>query len=105
MDEITLLSGATNELLQELCARCICNFSCSLEQHGTLISHGVLQTLLMISLVRSVSHTTKQLAARAMLNMLVEDIHMDAVIEAGVIRAFGSLAGTNYMKTQAICAK
>lgn len=105
MQILTLLSGTTNELLQELCARCICNLTCSLEQHKKLIDNDILQTLLMISLVRSVSHTTKQLAARAMLNMLVTEENLTAVIDAGVIRAFGTLAAVNDSKTRSICAK
>lgn len=105
MQYLTLLSGTTNELLQELCARCICNLSCSLDQHKKLIENDILQTLLMISLVRSVSHRTKQLAARAMLNMVARESNITEIIDAGVIRAFGTLAAVNDPKTRSICAK
>lgn len=105
MVRLTELSGTTNELLQELCARCLCNLTCSVDQHGLLIEKKVLDTLLLISLVRSGSNSTKQLAVRAMLNMLTSEEQLDAIISSGVMAALASLAEINNTLIQTMCAR
>lgn len=104
VDVIASLSGATSERIQELCAKSICNMTCTVELHETMIGNNILQTTLMICLVRSVSNSTKQLCARALLNM-VSDENMDAIVEAGVIRAFSTMAQLDDSHTQYICAR
>ena len=104
VDVIASLSGATSERIQELCARSICNLTCTVEMHPLMIENNILQTTLMISLVRSVSNGTKQLCARALLN-LVSDDNLPAIISAGVIRAFSTLSHLEDSHTQYICAR
>ena len=104
VDVIASLSGATSERIQELCAKSICNLTCTVDMHRLMIDNNILQTTLMISLVRSVSNCTKQLCARALLNM-VSDENMDAIVEAGVVRAFSTMSLLDDGHTQYICAR
>ena len=104
VDVIASLSGATSERIQELCARSICNLTCTVEMHPLMIENNILQTTLMISLVRSVSNGTKQLCARALLNM-ISDENLTEIINSGVIRAFSTLSHLEDNHTQYICAR
>lgn len=105
VDIVTALSGATNEKLQELCARCICNLTVAVDQHVTLIKDGILHTLMMIALVRSVSNVSKQIAAHAMLNMLRDESLLAKVLDVGVIGALASLSAVKCSRLRNICAK
>lgn len=104
LDIIATLSGTTSERIQELCARCTCNLSCAVELHPQMIKERILQILLMISLVRSVANATKQLCARALLNMCTDENLRD-VLDAGVCRAFSTLSFLADPITQNICAR
>lgn len=104
LDIIATLSGTTSERIQELCARCTCNLSCAVELHPQMIQERILQILLMISLVRSVANATKQLCARALLNMCTDD-NLKSVLDAGVCRAFSTLSSLTDPVTQNICAR
>ncbi len=104
LDIVGNLSGTTNERIQELCARCICNLSCAISLHEKLIQNRILQNLLMISLVRSVANSTKQLCARGLLNMCSE-ANLSYVLEAGVCRAFSTLSSIPDPVTQNITAR
>lgn len=90
--------------IQELCAKCICNLSSSTELHAQIIKQDVLKTMLMIALVRSVSHNTKQLCARALLNLLTEQ-NFHALKEEGALRIFATLSGISDLHTQSICSR
>lgn len=104
LDVVATLSGTTSERIQELCARCTCNLSCAVELHPQMIKERILQILLMISLVRSVANATKQLCARALLNMCTDE-NLKAVLDAGVCRAFSTLSSLTDPITQNICAR
>lgn len=104
VDVMGSLSGVTSERIQELCAKCICNLTCTTDMQQFMISNNILQTTLMISLVRSVSNTTKHLCALALLNM-ISDQNLKAIIDAGVIRVFSTLALLDDLHTQNICAQ
>jgi hypothetical protein len=104
VDVLSNLSGATSELIQELCAKCICNITASTTLHTRILKHGILQTLLMISLVRAVANTTKQLCARALLNLL-EDANIEALKAAGAVRVFATLSAIDNLPIQNICAR
>ncbi len=101
---IATLSGATSEEIQHLCAKCICNLSCSEQNQKVIIAHGVLQTVLLIALVRTVEDKTKMLCARAIMNM-ISDSNIDALKEAGVVRVFASIAAIMNHTTQNQCAQ
>ena len=88
---IATLSGATSESVQELRAKCICNLTCERALHDEIISHGILQTILLIALVRTVKDKTKRICARAVMN-LMSDRTIEALKTAGAIRVFASIA-------------
>ena len=84
---VATLSGATSERMQELCAKCICNLTCARHLHQEMISHGILQTILLIALVRTVKDRTKLICARAVMNLMSDDT-IEALKTAGAIRVF-----------------
>ena len=104
LDIVSTLSGTTSERIQELCARCICNLTLSVDMHSKLIEDRIIQNLLMISLVRSVANQTKQLCAKGLLNMCTE-ANLSHVLEAGVCRAFSTLSALSDPVTQNITAR
>jgi hypothetical protein len=104
VEVLSNLSGATSELIQELCAKCICNITASVDLHAKILKHGILQTILMISCVRAVANTTKQLCARALLNLL-EDANIEALKAAGAVRVFATLSAIDNLPIQNICAR
>ena len=101
---LSTLSGTTSETIQELCAKCICNLTCSIDLHSIMLSFKLLQTILMISLVRSVGIITKQLCAKALLN-LITDNNIPALRESGAIRVFATLSSLNDQLIRNICAR
>ena len=58
------LSGTTSGLIQELCAKCICNLTCAEDCHKVLIDNQALQVIIMIALLRAVAPATKLLCAK-----------------------------------------
>lgn len=68
------------------------------------MSPTVLQTILMIALVRSVSPKTKHLCARALLNFTTDE-NVPALKEAGATRVFAAISGYPAVPIQYICAQ
>ena len=89
---LATLSGTTSGLIQELCAKCICNLTCSIESHNVLIEHRILQIIIMIGLLRAVAPSTKLLCARSLLN-LTNGTNYQSLAEAGSIRVYATLSG------------
>ena len=104
VEVLATLSGATSEIIQELCAKCFCNLTCTVDMHSTMIQNKVLQTILMIALVRSVASKTKQLCARALLNLISEE-NIAALKEAGATRVFAAISSSPHAMVQHICAQ
>ena len=86
------LSGTTSGLIQELCAKCICNLTCAEDCHKVLIEHQALQVIIMIALLRAVAPATKLLCAKALLNLTRLGNHKE-LESAGSIRIFATLSG------------
>lgn len=104
VEMLAALSNSTSEIILELCAKCICNLSCNVDLHRKMIDHKVLDIILMIALVRSVSNSTKIICARAMLNM-VSDENLQFIKDAGAVRVFASLSSTHNLPIQNVCAR
>ena len=117
MFQLKKLSNVVNELIQLLCARCACNLTCSVDKHeelttplltteekalveqgkgkkgrgvGDTSDYGVISVIDMICQVRTSSSETKEVCARALLNMLREDT-VPLCIAGGVQRAMASI--------------
>ncbi len=69
-----------------------------------MISQKILDIIMVISLVRSISPITKQLCARSLLNLLTYE-NLSDLNEAGAIRIFASLSTIDNIPTQNICAR
>ena len=67
------------------------------------LSQGALGALLMIALVRAVSTRTKEICARALLNLL-NDSTIDEVLEEGAVQAFATLCSLDSEECLSVCA-
>ncbi len=104
IDYLSVLSGATNENIQDLCAKCICNLSYSESLHSKIIAQNVLPVISIISLVRASAASTKRLCVRALLNLVV-DSNINALKDAESIRVFSVLSANECPLIQNICAR
>ena len=98
------LSGTTSELIQELVSKCICNLTYQPLFHKQMISEGVLNIIMIISLVRSISTITKQLCARSFLNLLTNE-NLKDIKDSGALRIFANLSVVDNPGLQNICAR
>lgn len=98
------LSSSTSETILDLCAKSLCNLTCFPELHKQVIQNHVLEILLMISLVRTVSSQTKCNCAKALLN-LVTDENLLFITNSGAVRIFASLSTTPFPPVQSVCSK
>lgn len=105
IEALGVLSGTTNEQIQELCATCLCNMTASVPLQKQLVSSGVLDLLMVIALVRSGHTHTKQLCARALLNLFTTTDVIPTLHDYDALRIFAGLSTINHIPTQVICAR
>jgi hypothetical protein len=98
------LSSSTSETILDLCAKSLCNLTCFPELHKLVIQNHVLEILLMISLVRTVSSQTKCNCAKALLN-LVTDENLLFITNSGAVRIFATLSTIPFAPVQSVCSK
>lgn len=87
---IAKLADSYQEMNQMCCARALCNLACAKQSKLRIVQEDGVAALMMVCMVRSVSHTTKTLCVRALLNLL-EDSTLDYLLKEGVIDAISSL--------------
>ena len=104
VEVLATLSSSTSETILELCAKCICNLTCNVTLHPKMMENKVLEIILMISLVRTVSDSTKLICAKALLN-LVTDQNLHAMEQSGAVRVFATLSVRQNPALQQICSK
>ena len=104
VEVLATLSSSTSETILELCAKCICNLTCNVTLHPKMMENKVLEIILMISLVRTVSDSTKLICAKALLN-LITDSNLSAMESSGAIRVFATLSTRPNLELQQICSK
>jgi hypothetical protein len=104
VEVLATLSSSTSETILELCAKCICNLTCNVTLHPKMMENKVLEIILMISLVRTVSDSTKLICAKALLN-LVTDSNLPAMESSGAVRVFATLSTRPNPSLQQICSK
>lgn len=105
IDALGVLSGTTNEQIQELCATCLCNMAAAPALQKQLVSGGALELLMVIALARSTSTHTKQLCARALLNIFSTTDVIMSLQNCDALRIFAGLSAINHVPTQVICAR
>lgn len=104
VEVLATLSSSTSEVILELCAKCICNLTCNVTLHPKMIENKIMEIITMISLVRTVSNSTKLTCVKALLN-LVTDENIPAMKASGSVRVFASLSTVPHLPIQRICSK
>lgn len=104
VEVLATLSSSTSETILELCAKCICNLTCNVLLHPKMMENKVLEIILMISLVRTVSDNTKLICAKALLNLVTDD-NLHAMESSGAVRVFATLSMRPVPALQQICSK
>jgi hypothetical protein len=104
VEVLATLSSSTSEVILELCAKCICNLTCNVTLHPKMIENKIMEIITMISLVRTVSNSTKLTCVKALLN-LVTDENIPAMKTSGSVRVFASLSTVPHLPIQRICSK
>jgi hypothetical protein len=70
------MNDSTSEVIMELQSKIVCNLSCDKSFHQTMLRSGVLDIVIMSSLVRTSSIRTKIVCAKVVLN-LIGDEHVE----------------------------
>ena len=99
------LSNTYSDETQMDCASCFCNLSCGSEvNREAIVRQGAVGALLMICLVRAVTTRTREVCARALVN-LVTDATVRLVLEEGVAQGLASLCGLDSEDCLRVCAQ
>ncbi len=99
------LSNTYSDETQMDCASCFCNLSCGSEANReAIVRQGAVGALLMIGLVRAVTTRTREVCARALVN-LVTDATVRLVLEEGVAQGLASLCGLDSEDCLRVCAQ
>ncbi|GMF42504.1 unnamed protein product [Phytophthora fragariaefolia] len=91
---VAVLSNSYSEDSQRDCAKVLCNLSCIRGNEAALVSEGAVGVLMMISMVRAVSVSTKETCIRALLNLLNAET-MKTMVKEGLVKilsVYASLA-------------
>jgi hypothetical protein len=109
------LSNTYSDETQMDCAWCFCNLSCgggagaeevarTTLNRDTMVKQGAVGSLLMIALVRAVTTQTREVCARALLNLITEGTTAK-VIDDGITQGLASLCGLDSEMCLQICAQ
>jgi hypothetical protein len=97
------LSNTYSENTLRDCAKCLCNLSFDGSTAGAMVEQKVVETLMMICMVRSVSDETKLMCAKALLN-LVSSETIVLILGTGIVHALAALSSQESEETMQICA-
>ena len=98
------LSNSYSEENQMFVAKALCNLSCHIGSEGRMIEEDCVSALMMIGMVRSVHHNTKQLCAKALQNLLGEK-SQERLCEEGLVSTIASFSKLDDEPTMRICAQ
>jgi len=109
------LSNTYSDETQMDCAWCFCNLACgggagaeevarTTLNRDTMVKQGAVGALLMIALVRAVTTQTREVCARALLNLITEETTA-RVIDDGITQGLASLCGLDSEMCLQICAQ
>ncbi|KAJ1461141.1 armadillo-type protein [Pelagophyceae sp. CCMP2097] len=103
------LSNSYSEENQLYCARAICNLGCHAGSEEAIVSQGAVAALMMICMVRAVSHFTKKVCAKALLNLLctntsVLENFLPKLAKDGLVQAVSVLSRLNEEDVMRVCA-
>ena len=102
------LSNSYCEENQLYCARALCNLGCHSGSEQAIIEQGGVTALMMICMVRAVSHFTKQICAKAILNLVcapavIKD-WLPQLADEGLVQAISVLSRLPEQQTMSVCA-
>ncbi|CAM9447883.1 unnamed protein product, partial [Hapterophycus canaliculatus] len=97
------LSTSYKENTQLYCSRALCNLACHHGSEKSLVDGGGVAALMMIALVRSVSLETKQICAKALLNLVAEET-LPALLDEGIVPAATNLSKLDDEDSMRACA-
>lgn len=83
------LNGEDHQLF---CAKALCNLGCHNGSEKKIVEQGGVKTLMMICMVRAVKQFTKQVSAKALLNLLNDDNLVDLVEQHDLVKVIASLS-------------
>ncbi|KAL3659251.1 hypothetical protein V7S43_015829 [Phytophthora oleae] len=89
---VSVLSNSYSEDSQRDCAKVLCNLSCIRGNEAALVGEGAVGVLMMISMVRAVSISTKESCIRALLNLLNAET-MKRMVKEGLVNILSAYAG------------
>ncbi|KAE9015800.1 hypothetical protein PR001_g13497 [Phytophthora rubi] len=89
---VAVLSNSYSEDSQRDCAKVLCNLSCIRGNEAVLVGEGAVGVLMMISMVRAVSVSTKETCIRALLNLLNAET-MKNMVKEGLVKILSVYAG------------
>ncbi|KAG7377376.1 ARM protein [Phytophthora pseudosyringae] len=89
---VAVLSNSYSEDSQRDCAKVLCNLSCIRGNEAALVGEGAVGVLMMISMVRAVSVSTKETCIRALLNLLNAET-MKHMVKEGLVKILSVYAG------------
>ena len=98
------LSNSYSEDNQLFVAKALCNLSCHVGSEKKMIEQDCVSALMMIGMVRSVHHITKQVCAKALLNLLSEE-SLEKLCEEGLVSTISSFSKLDDEPSMRICAQ
>lgn len=102
------LSNSYCEENQLYCARALCNLASHEGREDAIVSQGGVAALMMIAMVRAVSHFTKQVCAKAIGNLLatpdVRTTWLPQLAKDGLVQAVSVLSRLPEEETMQVCA-
>ena len=98
------LSRRSDEELRRGFAAVILNLSLDVGHELALIQAGMVEALLVTSLVKSDQEDTRSLCAKALFNLLYDPAAPQKMVEMGVVTGFAAISRTNEQEVQLLCA-
>jgi len=106
-DVLPILKMLSNSYLEEnqvFVAKALCNLSCHVGSEKKMMEQGCVSSLMMIGMVRTMVDSTKQICAKALLNLLNED-SLEQLCDEGLVSTISSFTKLNDEPTMRICAQ
>jgi hypothetical protein len=97
------LSISYSEENQVYCAKALCNLATHHGSEKAIVEQGGMAALMMIGMVRTVQQQTKQICAKAILNLMTAETAR-RILEEGLVTAVSSLCKLDDEATMRACA-
>ncbi|EQC37284.1 hypothetical protein SDRG_05508 [Saprolegnia diclina VS20] len=85
---LSSLAAAPEEEVRRACAIAFCNLSTSEDNIVTLVKHGALKALLVISCVKSNDAITRRMCMKAVMNLMRSEVNIPVMCQDGLPWAF-----------------